>query len=263
MEHTSLNEIRDTIVAELRAAGYDETKAEILLKNANGDASLLPSIFNSLVAEKVDLLIPIATPSAQAAAAATSDIPIVFSAVSNPIDAGLVTALDVTDKNITGVSNAIAIEDIFGLAKELMETAGKKGVKLLLPVDTVIADKFAADANYKTVPADKIPDGWMGMDIGEESRKLFSDEIKKAKTVIWNGPMGVFEFDVFAKGTEALAEACANCGGTTIIGGGDSASAVKKLGYSKKMTHISTGGGASLEFMEGKVLPGVAALNDK
>ena len=123
MEHTSLNEIRDTIVAELKAAGYDDTKAEILLKNANGDASLLPSIFNSLVAEKVDLLIPIATPSAQAAAAATSDIPIVFSAVSNPIDAGLVTALDVTDKNITGVSNAIAIEDIFGLAKELTPNA--------------------------------------------------------------------------------------------------------------------------------------------
>ena len=123
MEHTSLNEIRDTIVSELQSAGYDDSKAEIILKNANGDASLLPSIFNSLVADDVDLLIPIATPSAQAAAAATTDIPIVFSAVSNPIDAGLVTSLDVTDKNITGVSNAIAIEDIFGLAKELTPEA--------------------------------------------------------------------------------------------------------------------------------------------
>jgi phosphoglycerate kinase len=162
-----------------------------------------------------------------------------------------------------GIGDSLLDEENIGLAKELMETAERKGVKLLLPVDTVVADKFAADANYKTVSADKIPDGWMGMDIGEDSRKLFSQEIMKAKTVIWNGPMGVFEFDVFAKGTEALAEACANCGGTTIIGGGDSASAVKKLGYSKKMTHISTGGGASLEYMEGKVLPGVAALNDK
>ena len=123
MEHTSLNEIRDTIVSELQAAGYDDSKAEIILKNANGDASLLPSIFNSLIADNVDLLIPIATPSAQAAAAATTDIPIVFSAVSNPIDAGLVTSLDVTDKNITGVSNAIAIEDIFGLARELTPEA--------------------------------------------------------------------------------------------------------------------------------------------
>ncbi|OQB23928.1 MAG: Phosphoglycerate kinase [Firmicutes bacterium ADurb.Bin182] len=154
-------------------------------------------------------------------------------------------------------------EENIGLAKELMETAARKGIKLLLPVDTVVADRFAADAAYKTVPADGIPEGWMGMDIGERTRKLFGDEIKKAKTVIWNGPMGVFEFDAFAKGTEALAEACANCEGTTIIGGGDSASAVKKLGYASKMTHISTGGGASLEYMEGKVLPGVAALNDK
>ena len=149
------------------------------------------------------------------------------------------------------------------LARELLEEAKQKGVKLLLPVDTVVATEFAADAEHKTVPSNEIPAGWMGMDIGEKTRELFAQEIIGAKTVIWNGPMGVFEFPNFAKGTSAVAEACAQCEGTTIIGGGDSASAVKKLGYAKKMTHISTGGGASLEFLEGKVLPGVAVLNDK
>ena len=149
------------------------------------------------------------------------------------------------------------------LAKQLMETAKEKGVKLLLPVDTVVAKAFAADAEHMTVASNAIPAGWQGLDIGEKTRELFAAEIKNAKTVIWNGPMGVFEFPEFAKGTEAVAKACAECGGTTIIGGGDSASAVKKLGYADKMTHISTGGGASLEFLEGKVLPGVAALNDK
>lgn len=149
------------------------------------------------------------------------------------------------------------------LAKELMAEAKERGVQLLLPVDTVVADKFDANAEYKTVPASAIPAGWMGMDIGEETREKYAEVIKNAKTVIWNGPMGVFEFPNFAKGTAAIAEACAQCDGTTIIGGGDSASAVKKLGYASKMTHISTGGGASLEFLEGKVLPGVAVLNDK
>lgn len=149
------------------------------------------------------------------------------------------------------------------LAKDLMAQAKAKGVNLLLPVDTVVADKFAADAEHKTVNADAIPAGWMGLDIGPESAKLFAETIKAAKTVIWNGPMGVFEFPAFAEGTKAVAAACAECKGTTIIGGGDSASAVKKLGFAKQMTHISTGGGASLEFLEGKVLPGVAALNDK
>lgn len=149
------------------------------------------------------------------------------------------------------------------LAKELMAEAKERGVQLLLPVDTVVADKFDANAEYKTVPASAIPAGWMGMDIGEQTREKYAEVIKNAKTVIWNGPMGVFEFPNFAKGTAAIAEACAQCEGTTIIGGGDSASAVKKLGYASKMTHISTGGGASLEFLEGKVLPGVAVLNDK
>lgn len=161
------------------------------------------------------------------------------------------------------IGDSLLDAESIDLAKQLMETAKEKGVKLLLPVDTVVAKAFAADAEHMTVSANAIPAGWQGLDIGEKTRELFAAEIKNAKTVIWNGPMGVFEFPEFAKGTEAVAKACAECGGTTIIGGGDSASAVKKLGYANKMTHISTGGGASLEFLEGKVLPGVAALNDK
>ena len=161
------------------------------------------------------------------------------------------------------IGDSLLDAESIDLAKQLMETAKEKGVKLLLPVDTVVAKAFAADAEHMTVSANAIPAGWQGLDIGEKTRELFAAEIKNAKTVIWNGPMGVFEFPEFAKGTEAVAKACAECGGTTIIGGGDSASAVTKLGYADKMTHISTGGGASLEFLEGKVLPGVAALNDK
>ena len=161
------------------------------------------------------------------------------------------------------IGDSLLDAESIDLAKQLMETAKEKGVKLLLPVDTVVAKAFAADAEHMTVASNAIPAGWQGLDIGEKTRELFAAEIKNAKTVIWNGPMGVFEFPEFAKGTEAVAKACAECGGTTIIGGGDSASAVKKLGYADKMSHISTGGGASLEFLEGKVLPGVAALNDK
>ena len=161
------------------------------------------------------------------------------------------------------IGDSLLDAESIDLAKQLMETAEEKGVKLQLPVDTVVAKAFAADAEHMTVAANAIPAGWQGLDIGEKTRELFAAEIKNAKTVIWNGPMGVFEFPEVAKGTEAVAKACAECGGTTIIGGGDSASAVKKLGYADKMTHISTGGGASLEFLEGKVLPGVAALNDK
>ena len=161
------------------------------------------------------------------------------------------------------IGDSLLDAESIDLAKQLMETAKEKGVKLLLPADTVVAKAFAADAEHMTVASNAIPAGWQGLDIGKKTRELFAAEIKNAKTVIWNGPMGVFEFPEFAKGTEAVAKACAECGGTTIIGGGDSASAVKKLGYADKMTHISTGGGASLEFLEGKVLPGVAALNDK
>ena len=144
-----------------------------------------------------------------------------------------------------------------------MKEAEKKGVRLLLPVDNVVADSFSADAAHKVVASDSIPEGWMGMDIGPKTVELYRAAILEAKTVVWNGPMGVFEFPAFAKGTEEVARACAECSGVTIIGGGDSASAVKKLGFAKQMTHISTGGGASLEYLEGKILPGVAALNDK
>jgi len=145
---------------------------------------------------------------------------------------------------------------------EMIEKAKAKGVKLLLPVDTVIADAFDANANAKVAKAGEIPDGWQGLDIGPETVELYCDAVKDAGTVIWNGPMGVFEFAKFAKGTEAVAEALSKTSAITIIGGGDSAAAVQQLGYADKMTHISTGGGASLEFMEGKDLPGVACLLD-
>jgi phosphoglycerate kinase len=140
---------------------------------------------------------------------------------------------------------------------------GKAGGKLLLPVDAVVADKFEADANSQVVDVDKVPAGWRVLDIGPKSIALFGEVLKGAKLVVWNGPMGVFEFPKFAEGTFAIAKLLATTGATTVIGGGDSASAVKKAGVAKQMTHVSTGGGASLEFLEGKVLPGVAALNDK
>ena len=161
------------------------------------------------------------------------------------------------------VGKSLLEADKVEYAKEMMKKAEEKGVKFLIPVDTVITKEFKNDTEYKTVPTKEIPDDWQGLDIGEESRKLFADAIKNAKTVVWNGPMGVFEFPNFAKGTEAVAEALAQIDATTIIGGGDSAAAVNQLGYGSKMTHISTGGGASLEFLEGKELPGVVAVDDK
>ncbi|MCL2571558.1 MAG: phosphoglycerate kinase [Defluviitaleaceae bacterium] len=153
-------------------------------------------------------------------------------------------------------------EESIGYAKEMMQKAKDKGVKLLLPIDTTVAKEFSADAEHKVVAANGIEDGWQGLDIGVKTRELFCDAIKDAKTVIWNGPMGVFEFQNFAKGTLALAKAMADIDATTIIGGGDSAAAVNQLGYGDKMTHISTGGGASLEFLEGKALPGVEAVQN-
>ena len=147
--------------------------------------------------------------------------------------------------------------------KDMLAKAEAKGKQLLLPIDTVVADKFDAEAETKVVPSDAIPAGWQGLDIGPETRKLFGDAVRGAGTVIWNGPMGVFEFPKFAKGTEAVAAAMAECKGITVVGGGDSASAIEKMGYADKVTHVSTGGGASLEFLEGKELPGVACLLDK
>jgi phosphoglycerate kinase len=148
-------------------------------------------------------------------------------------------------------------------ANDMVKKAADKGVKLLLPVDSVVADKFAPDAEAQVVPTNAIPDGWMGLDIGPKAVEDYCNAVADAGTVIWNGPMGVFEFDKFAAGTKAVAEALSKTDAITIIGGGDSAAAVQQLGYADKMTHISTGGGASLEFMEGKELPGVAALLDK
>jgi len=159
--------------------------------------------------------------------------------------------------------NSLVEEDKIDLAKELMEKAKEKGVELLLPVDNVVAKELKADTEYKTVSSEAMPDGWQGVDIGPETIKIFSQAIEKAKTVVWNGPMGVFEIAPFAVGTRAIAEAMSKCQGVTIVGGGDSAAAVEQLGYADKITHISTGGGASLEFLEGKELPGIAALNDK
>ena len=161
------------------------------------------------------------------------------------------------------VGRSLCELDKVDLAKELLAKAEERGVKLLLPVDNVVARGFSNDAEFMTVPSDSMPEDWEGLDIGGKTIELFSSTIKSAKTVIWNGPMGVFEFSNFAKGTQEVARALAGSGAITIIGGGDSAAAVAQLGYADKMTHISTGGGASLEFLEGLELPGVACLNDK
>ena len=161
------------------------------------------------------------------------------------------------------IGNSLLEEDKLDLSREIMEKAKAKGIKFLLPIDTVCADSFSNDANTQVVPVSEIPDGWEGMDIGPKTQQLFAETIKNAKTVVWNGPMGVFEFPNFAKGTIAVAQAMADSDAVTIVGGGDSAAAVTQLGFADKIDHISTGGGASLEFLEGKTLPGVAALNDK
>ena len=160
------------------------------------------------------------------------------------------------------VGTSLFEADKVELAKEMMKKAEDKGVKFLLPVDNVISNEFAENAEYKTINSDEFPDGWMGMDIGPKTRELFADAIKGSGTVIWNGPMGVSEWDHFAGGTIAVATAVADSGAISIIGGGDSAAAVQKLGFADKMSHISTGGGASLEFLEGKELPGISTINN-
>ncbi|GBG71181.1 hypothetical protein CBR_g8483 [Chara braunii] len=163
------------------------------------------------------------------------------------------------------VGSSLVEEDKLELAKTLMAQAKEKGVELMLPSDVVIADKFSPDANSQIVAADAIPDGWMGLDIGPDSTATFNKALEQAKTVIWNGPAGVFEFDKFAVGTESIARKLADLGKNgviTIVGGGDSVAAVEKVGVAEQISHISTGGGASLELLEGKVLPGVAALDE-
>ena len=161
------------------------------------------------------------------------------------------------------VGNSICEEDKLDLAQELMEKAKAKGVKLMLPVDTKVGKEFDANTESKTVKYTEIPDGWEGFDIGQETIELYANELKNAKTVIWNGPVGLFEFDQFAIGTNSIAQTLADVDAVKIIGGGDSAAAVEKAGLAEKFTHISTGGGASLEFLEGKKLPGIEALQDK
>ncbi|MEO0373996.1 MAG: phosphoglycerate kinase [Cyanobacteria bacterium P01_A01_bin.17] len=189
------------------------------------------------------------------------------------------TLLDKVDKILIGggmiftfykarglsVGKSLVEEDKLDLARELEAKAKEKGVAFLLPTDVVVADNFAPDANAQTVSIENIPEGWMGLDIGPDSVKVFQEALSDCKSVIWNGPMGVFEFDKFAVGTDAIAHTLASLTGTgasTIIGGGDSVAAVEKVGVAAKMSHISTGGGASLELLEGKTLPGIAALDD-
>ena len=161
------------------------------------------------------------------------------------------------------VGDSICEDDKIDLAKELMAKAEAKGVKLMLPVDTKVGKEFDPNTESKTVKCSEIPDGWQGFDIGEETIRLYSEELSKAKTVVWNGPLGLFEFEQFAVGTNEIAKALANIDAIKVIGGGDSAAAIEKAGLAEKFTHISTGGGASLEFLEGKKLPGIEALQYK
>ncbi|MBA1335573.1 MAG: Phosphoglycerate kinase [Firmicutes bacterium] len=158
---------------------------------------------------------------------------------------------------------SIVEDDKVPLAGELMEKAAQRGVKLVLPVDTVVAEAFQNDARHYSVPVERIPRDYMGLDIGEKTRDIFRSIISESKTVVWNGPMGVFEMPNFASGTLEVAKAMAECKGKSIVGGGDSAAAVEQLGFADRMTHVSTGGGASLEFLEGKELPGITVLMDK
>ena len=161
------------------------------------------------------------------------------------------------------IGTSIVENDKLELARELVDKAHAKGVNFLIPVDNIIAREYDENSDFMRIYSDSIPDGWMGLDIGPTSTELFAKTVKGAGTVIWNGPMGVSEWENFANGTKGVAKALAECDGITIIGGGDSAAAVETLGFADKMTHVSTGGGASLEFLEGKDLPGISCLNDK
>ena len=161
------------------------------------------------------------------------------------------------------IGNSICEEDKLDLAKDIMKKAEEKNVNLLLPIDIHVAKEYAPDAESKVVPADKIEEGWEGMDIGPETIKMYKEVLANARTIMWNGPLGVFEFDKFATGTNEIAEFLGNQEAIVIIGGGDSAAAIEKAGYADKMTHISTGGGASLEYLEGRALPGIECLSDK
>lgn len=163
------------------------------------------------------------------------------------------------------IGSSLCEEDRLDKANEILQKAASKGVSIHLPADSVIADKFAADANISTAPSNEIPDGWMGLDVAEDARETFSNVIKKSKTILWNGPMGVFEFEKFQAGTKAIAEAVAEAtaaGAFSLVGGGDSVAAVNKFGFADKVSYVSTGGGALLEYFEGKILPGIAAIKE-
>lgn len=236
-----------------------------------GVSSILPSALGFLVEKEIDVMgkaleDPERPFVAILGGAKVSDKIGVIENLLDKVDAILIgggmafTFLKAEGKEI---GKSLLEEDKIDLAKELIDKAKEKGVKLLLPTDVVIADKMEEDAKDEVVSVDNIPSDKAGFDIGPDSVKLFDEELKNAKTVVWNGPMGVFEIEKFSKGTYEVAKSLSESDAITIIGGGDSASAVEKAGYKDKVSHVSTGGGASLEFLEGKELPGVAAINDK
>lgn len=236
-----------------------------------GISSLLPSAVGFLVEKEINVMgKSIAKPKrpfiAILGGAKVSDKIGVIENLLNKVDSILIGGgMAYTFLKAQGyeVGQSLLEEDKIDLAKELLEKAKEKGVKLLLPVDIVIAKEFKNDTEFKTVKIDSIPENMMGLDIGEETIEKFSNEISNGETIVWNGPMGVFEMKNFSKGTFGIAKVMANSKGITIIGGGDSASAVEKAGYSKDMSHVSTGGGASLELLEGKKLPGIEAISEK
>ncbi len=236
-----------------------------------GVADFLPAVCGFLIQKEIDVMgkalaDPVRPFVAILGGAKVSDKIGVITNLMDKVDALMIgggmayTFLKAEGKEI---GTSLCEDEKLPLAKELLGSAKQKGVKLLLPVDTVVAERFAEDSPYKTVDCDAMPAGWMGVDIGPKTIELYRETVQNAGTVIWNGPMGVFEMKPFAAGTFEVAKAVADSKAISIIGGGDSAAAVEKLGFGDKMTHISTGGGASLEFLEGLELPGIACLEDK
>ena len=236
-----------------------------------GVAEYLPSVCGYLIQKEIDIMgKALSAPERPFVAilggAKVSDKIGVINNLIEKVDALIIgggMAYTFVKANGGEIGKSICENDKLDLAKELVKKADEKGVKIYIPVDNTIADDFSNDANIKVVTAGRIPSEWEGLDIGPKTIELFSDVVKNAKTVIWNGPMGVFEMPNFAKGTIAIAEAIAESDSISIIGGGDSAAAIEQFGFADKVTHISTGGGASLEFLEGIVLPGIDCLNDK
>lgn len=236
-----------------------------------GVAKFLPSVCGFLIKKEIDVMGEVLTNPkhpfiAILGGAKVSDKIGVINNLLEKVDALIVGGgMAYTFLNALGysVGNSICEHDKISLAKDIMSKARERSVKFLVPVDNVVGKEYDKDTEYETVGSDSIPQGVMGLDIGPKTIKIFSDAIKGAGTVVWNGPMGVFEWKNFRNGTLEIAKAVAESGAVSIIGGGDSAAAIEKLGYADKMTHISTGGGASLEFLEGKALPGIDVLEDK